>query len=37
MNAIGVVIALKSGQLAPQIQRIPEEHAIQVFAPDRSD
>ena len=37
MNAMGIVIVSDLSQLSRQIHRIPEEHAIQILAPDRAD
>ena len=37
MNAMGVEIDLELVELAFQVHGIPEEHAIDVFAPEGSD
>ena len=37
MNAIGVVIISELSQFPRQVARVPEKHAVQVLAPDRSD
>ena len=37
MNAMGVVIVPEFTQLAGQVHAVPEEHAVEVLAPDRSD
>ena len=37
MNAMRVVIVPELSQLPRQVDRVPEEHAIEVLAPDRAD
>ncbi len=37
MNAMGVVVLSERSQLTRQVDRVPEEHAIEILAPDRSD
>ena len=37
MHAVRVVIISKMAQLAPEVERVPEEHAIEKFTPNRAD
>ncbi len=37
MNAMAVVVIAESLQLSRQVDRVPEEDAVQVLAPDRAD
>ena len=37
MHAMAVVVILEGLQLSRQIDRVPEEDAVQVLAPDRAD
>ena len=37
VNANGVVIISEFAQFPRQVERIPEEHVIEIFAPNRSN
>ena len=37
VHAVRVVIISKIAQLAPELERVPEEHAIEKFTPKRAD
>src|SRR5688572_29598589 len=37
MNASGIVVILELAQLARQVRSVPEEHAIEILAPERAD
>ena len=37
MNAMAIVVIAESLQLSREVDRVPEEDAVQVLAPDRPD